>query len=60
MAQQNSNKTIRKMRGSHSSVAENSSVLGCNIVCPVSSSEVGWCLHLQSSILGRMLVYCTH
>ena len=60
MAQQNSNKTTRKMWHRHSTVAENSSVLGCDTVCLVSSSEVGWCLHLQSSILRRMLVYWTH
>ena len=47
MAQQ-SYKTTHKMRGSHISVAEDSSVLGCDTVCLVSSSEVGWYYHLQS------------
>jgi len=47
MAQQNY-KTTHKMGGSHISAAEDSCVLGCDTVCLVSSSEVGWCYHLQS------------
>jgi hypothetical protein len=40
MAQQNY-KIIHKMRGSHISDPENSSLLGCDTVCLVNSSEVG-------------------
>jgi len=45
VAQQNY-KTTCKMRGSHINVPEHSSVLGCDSVCLVSSSEEGCCHHL--------------
>ena len=47
MAEQNC-KTPQKTLRPHISVAEDSSLLGCDTVCLVSSSEVGWCHHIQS------------